>query len=408
MSLFVFAGIAVLGVLAGVFIGLWIRYSYRRRWLEMNAALETGQRKTDHQMARSNILLRILPDIQVAVATHPTRADWQSVMLEQGRTLLQADTAEFWRYQENSQSLLLENSRGASRRQELGVVVELEKVRGCLRESTLRRLPVVGDSGDDVIGTLPALAVPLVVSGRLWGVFRFFRGENEVLGTRDRDVISVLVQQLALALECREQVVQREKFYLELVQTLADVLDEKDASVPGQTREARRLARGIARELDMPDEFIYYLEFAALLHDIGKIAIDDSLLKKPSRLSDEEYAIIKKHPEIGHRILSPVSMLAPVAPMVLYHQEWYDGHGYPEGLSGEEIPLGARIVAVLDAWNAMTCDRPWRPARPRADAIKEIQKAAGTQFDPHVVEAFLTTLQKLGVSEPSPTKQTAA
>ena len=122
----------------------------------------------------------------------------------------------------------------------------------------------------------------------------------------------------------------------------------------------------MAQELDMPEQFVYYLEFAALLHDIGKLAIDESLLKKPGKLTPEEFEIVKKHPEIGYKILAPVTMLAPVAPMVLYHQEWFNGKGYPEGLSGEEIPLGARIVAVLDAWAAMTSDPSVRARRCRS------------------------------------------
>src|SRR6185436_648168 len=140
------------------------------------------------------------------------------------------------------------------------------------------------------------------------------------------------------------------------------------------------------------------LEFAALLHDIGKIAIDEQVLKKPGKLTPQEFELVKKHPELGYKILAPVSMLAPVAPMVLYHQEWYNGKGYPEGLNGEEIPLGARIVGVLDAWGAMTSHRPWRKALSNEQALEEIRKGAGSQFDPKVVEAFMRTLQKHGVT----------
>jgi HD-GYP domain-containing protein (c-di-GMP phosphodiesterase class II) len=238
------------------------------------------------------------------------------------------------------------------------------------------------------------LIVPFYMAGNLRGAFRLVRNSTEKLTTRDAEVVDVFLKQIAIVLDNREMIYNREKFYLELVQTLADVIDSRDAATEGQTRRARRLARATARELSLPDEFIYYLEFAALMHDIGKIAIDESLLKKPGKLTPQEFEIIKKHPEFGHRILAPVSMLAPVAPMVLYHQEWYNGKGYPEGLSGEEIPLGARIVAILDAWGAMTSSHPWRPALSTEEAVKELRRGAGTQFDPKVVEAFVAAVEK--------------
>ena len=139
---------------------------------------------------------------------------------------------------------------------------------------------------------------------------------------------------------------------------------------------------------------IRHIEYAALMHDIGKIGIDEAILHKPGKLTPEEREIIKKHPEIGNRIIAPVAFLSPVAPMVLYHQEWYDGQGYPDGLAGEEIPLGARIVAVIDAFDAMTSDRPYRKALSRDIAVGELNKGANTQFDPKVVNAFIEVLRE--------------
>jgi HD-GYP domain-containing protein (c-di-GMP phosphodiesterase class II) len=139
---------------------------------------------------------------------------------------------------------------------------------------------------------------------------------------------------------------------------------------------------------------IRHIEYAALMHDIGKIGIDENILHKPGKLTDEEREIIKKHPAIGNRIIAPVAFLSPVAPMVLYHQEWFNGQGYPEGLAGEEIPLGARIVAVIDAYDAITSDRPYRKALSKEIAIEELNKGAGVQFDPKVVKAFLSILSE--------------
>jgi HD-GYP domain-containing protein (c-di-GMP phosphodiesterase class II) len=135
-----------------------------------------------------------------------------------------------------------------------------------------------------------------------------------------------------------------------------------------------------------------------LLHDVGKIGIPETILHKPGGLDPEEFQRMRDHPEIGARILEDVEGLAEVAPLVRYHQERWDGviggdfPGYPHGLAGEEIPLGARIIAVVDAYDAMTSDRPYRAAKPACDAIEELRRERGHQFDPAVVDAFLTLL----------------
>ncbi len=131
------------------------------------------------------------------------------------------------------------------------------------------------------------------------------------------------------------------------------------------------------------------LELLAILHDIGKIAISDEILTKPEKLNDDEWTEMKKHPEIGCRIVQSVPELFHVAQYILYHHERWDGHGYPEGLKGGEIPLASRILAVADAYDAMRFDRPYRRGMTRKEAKKELMKNAGTQFDPDVIQIFL-------------------
>lgn len=359
------------------------------------AALENNQKKLDLQTSRINILSRALPNLQGAM--HDLNSDgWQALALDEARALLWADGASYWRFHETQRELELLVARGLETTiRENRIQVDKEQ-NDALAQASKTRVPVLITNNEIVSEPQSTLAVPLVVAGRLFGTFRFIRKGDDALSPRELDLIAMFVRQLALVIENREMATNREKFYLELVQTLAEILDSRDSSTQGQTKKARRLARAAAHELDMPEQFIYYLEFAALLHDIGKIAIDESVLKKPGKLTPQEFEMIKKHPEIGYKILAPVTMLAPVAPMVLYHQEWFNGKGYPEGLSGEEIPLGARIVAVLDAWSAMTSERPWRAALSKDEALKEIRKGAGTQFDPRVVEAFVAAVEKTG------------
>ena len=236
----------------------------------------------------------------------------------------------------------------------------------------------------------PFIALPLKVKDKPFGVLNLHLShKKESFTDYDLKFLTLLAGESAITLENIKLYESIENFYLEMVQTLARVIDAKDAYTGDHAGRARQKARALAEELHMPDQMIKYVEYAALLHDIGKIGIDGGILSKPGRLTEEEYNEIKKHPAIGYQILSPIHFLGPVAQMVLYHQEWYNGMGYPEGLKGEEIPLGARIVATIDAWDAMMSDRPYRKALSREIGISELSKGAGKQFDPVVVGAFL-------------------
>ncbi|HAZ07038.1 MAG TPA: hypothetical protein DCZ01_00630 [Elusimicrobia bacterium] len=236
----------------------------------------------------------------------------------------------------------------------------------------------------------PFVSIPLLVKGKPIGVLNLHASEGaEPFSDYNVKFLGILAGEAAVMIHNMDLFDSLQTFYLEMVQTLARAVDSKDAYTHEHSDRARVKARRVAHELNLPDQMVRYIEYAALLHDIGKIGIDEAILLKPGKLTPEEYEQMKKHPIIGHQILSPVKYLGPVAQMVLYHQEWYDGRGYPEGLKGEEIPLGSRIVAVLDAWDAMTSDRPYRKALGKDIAISELKKGSGTQFDPKVVETFL-------------------
>ena len=187
----------------------------------------------------------------------------------------------------------------------------------------------------------------------------------------------------------------REQLCGQIVEALTRAIEAKDAYTHGHSGRTRSLVRALTSEIFLPEALTREIEFGALLHDVGKIGIDDAILRKPDKLTPEEYEIMKKHPAIGHRILQTVSVLKQVAAIVLYHQEWYNGTGYPEGLAGEEIPLGARIVQIIDAWDAMTFDRTYRKAMPKAAAIAELRRQEGIQFDPKLTELFLRVIDRL-------------
>ncbi len=177
--------------------------------------------------------------------------------------------------------------------------------------------------------------------------------------------------------------------YQTTLEALATALDTRDTETLGHSLRVASYTVAVARRMGVTDPELTDIYRGALLHDVGKIGIPDAILRKPGKLTPEEWVEMRKHPEIGYRILQGINFLEAAREVVLSHQESYDGSGYPRGLKGKEIPLGARIFAVVDTLDAMTSDRPYRRALTHQAARDEILKYSGTQFDPDVVKAFL-------------------
>jgi len=189
-----------------------------------------------------------------------------------------------------------------------------------------------------------------------------------------------------------------EESIVEIVMALSKALEARDLSTGEHCRAITRLTERIAIDLGCSFHDIQAIRRAALLHDIGKIGIPDNILHKPGPLNEREWAIMKQHPEIGARILRMIAGLSDVARLVMSHHERFDGSGYPMGLSGDEIPIGARILTVVDAYGAMITDRVYRPSRTIPEAVEEIIRCAGKDFDPLVVKSFTKQINmpKLG------------
>lgn len=179
----------------------------------------------------------------------------------------------------------------------------------------------------------------------------------------------------------------------EIVTSLSSALDARDHYTNGHSERVIDYAREIAREINMSQTEREELVYLCLLHDIGKIGIPDHILNKPGKLTPEEFEIMKRHAEIGEKIISPLEMLRRLKPLIRHHQEFYDGTGYPDGLRGEAIPLACRILAVVDTFDAMTTDRPYRNALPAETAVAELQRCSGSQFDPGIVEVFIRIIE---------------
>jgi putative two-component system response regulator len=187
---------------------------------------------------------------------------------------------------------------------------------------------------------------------------------------------------------------QMENSFLETVLALANAMDARDTYTNNHSQSMAFWAEAICRELNFSEQETQAIRWASLLHDIGKIGVPDEILRKRGPLTDKEWLVMRRHPEDGARIVAPVRKLANVAPLIRAHQEHYDGSGYPDGLRGEEIPLGARLLSIVDAYGAMTDDRPYRRKRKRFEAVEELRRCKGIHFDPELVEVFIHILER--------------
>ena len=192
--------------------------------------------------------------------------------------------------------------------------------------------------------------------------------------------------------------VEVRELFLGSVSALSQAIDAKDGYTRGHADRVSRIAGAIAREVGLSESEIENIELAGMLHDIGKIGIEDRILLKPARLDVEEVEAMQRHPIYGASILEPSRQLRPLVPIVLHHHEHYDGSGYPEGRIGDEIPIGSRILLVADAYEAMTSDRIYRKAIGHERALQQLNKYKGIQFDPKMVRTFERVLQKHGVA----------
>jgi diguanylate cyclase (GGDEF)-like protein len=269
----------------------------------------------------------------------------------------------------------------------------------CLRE---RQPVVVADvaldpdylSSPETAQTRSELCVPLLVGDDLWGAVNVEEVEVDAFGEDDARLVEMIAGQVGSALQSAFRYEQLERAYLGTAGALAAALDAKDAYAPGHSGQVLERAEELGRRLGIAGEDLRALRYGAVFHDLGKIAVPEAILTKRGELTPEERAIIERHSVVGEQILAPVEYLAGARPLVRHEHERFDGRGYPDGLRGEEIPLGARIIFACSAYDAMTTDRPYRVALSDAAARDELRRHAGTQFDPNVVEALLALLEE--------------
>ncbi|QDU94619.1 HD-GYP domain-containing protein [Lignipirellula cremea] len=240
------------------------------------------------------------------------------------------------------------------------------------------------------------ILAPLFEGENLFGfIAAFNHSRNAEFGTIEANLLKSVGGILGIHAGNRELYRRQAEFLASVVRALTSAIDAKDPYTCGHSDRVARVAVRLAQELQCDPEKLSTIYMAGLLHDIGKIGIDDSVLCKPGRLTDAEYEHIKLHPELGHRILADIRQLGECLPVVLHHHEQWNGKGYPQQLAGEEIPFLARIAAVADAFDAMTSDRPYRKGMPIEKVAEILQRGAGEQWDVQVVDAFFSCINEI-------------
>jgi len=247
---------------------------------------------------------------------------------------------------------------------------------------------------DETLDVRSELVVPLWVGEDLWGVINLEELEPAAFDEDDVRLVETVADQVGAALRSAFLYEQLERAYLGTAQALVAALEAKDAYTAEHARSIVEQTQRVGVRLGLGDAELRDLRFAAVFHDIGKIAVPEAILSKPGPLTPEERAVMERHTIVGEQILAPVEFLAGVRVLVRHEHERWDGNGYPDKLAGEAIPLGSRIILACDALHAMTSDRPYRAALPLGEAVAELRRHSGTQFDPKVVEALLAVLDE--------------
>jgi HD-GYP domain-containing protein (c-di-GMP phosphodiesterase class II) len=344
--------------------------------------------------------LGLLYDIGKQISTIYSLPELFGAIIQKTAQVLKAKRAFFFILEEDQKKLELRAAVGAnadmpSIPRDRGVMGHICGMQKSLLIASLASEPFYDPATDEWFARGPLLMSPLVIRGKLYGVL-CLNGHrlNAEFTDEDLALLEALASQAAIAIENVELYASIRRDYLNAIKALAAAVDAKDHYTHGHSNKVMNYAEMIAKEMKMPIDEIEKIKYGALLHDVGKIGISESVLNKATALSSTEFDTIAMHPILGVSIVQNIESLRDLVPSILYHHERFNGGGYPEGRGGQAIPLGARIIAVADSWDVMTSDRAYRKALPLDVAIAELEKCSGTQFDPQIVAAFLRVVRR--------------
>ena len=246
------------------------------------------------------------------------------------------------------------------------------------------------------LGFARVLLCTFEVEGKPIGTVEAYRVSDRPFRKDDPKQVAVLTAFAAGVYTKLQLAIKLEAHYTKTLEALASALEARDPYTQAHTSRIRDMAVALAVAMKVPTDVRRAVRLGAILHDVGKIGISDTILHKPGPLDDAEWRVMRQHPEIGEKMLENIDFLEPALPVIRHHHERWDGRGYPDNLAAEDIPIGARIVGVCDAFDAMTSDRPYKKAMPVKEALEEIVKHAGTQFDPTCAALLVEVVSSMG------------
>lgn len=375
----------------------------------------SDQKKAEIALVKKNEELRLLLEVSNALISHH---DLDQILGIFAKRLVQAIVTTYIRIFLLEDGKLIVKAAYPSRELEwkpgLGDAFSIETlphVRESLREKhsfamtpeILKKAYQIPEERKFLVSNLTDIQsvamVPIISKSKILGIIVLGerrKWERSPMTEGQVKLCEAIAHQAAIAVENARLFDDLKRANLDTIKALGGALETKDLATKGHSDRTVKLALAVAQKLGLSEQEQEWTQCTAILHDIGKIGIPEPILNKPSKLTAEEYEVMKRHPVLGCEIISQIEFLKPIVPFVRGDHERWDGRGYPDDLAGEEIPLIARIVAVVDAYDAMTSDRVYRKAPGKAFAIQELERCAGTQFDPSVVKAFLEVLKKEG------------
>jgi len=370
----------------------------------------TERRLADIQIRQQIRRLTALGEIDRAIISSFDRHYILGILLSQAISQLQVDAADVLLLDPDGQRLDYAAGQGFLTKTMEAVHTRVDESHAgrVIKERRLVRISDLKENARDSLfntlvsaeGFVSYMGVPLIIKGRVKGVLEVFQRMPLQPYPEWLDFLNTLAGQAAIAVENTGlfenlQTTNRELFraYDATIEGWSRAMDLRDRETEGHTQRVTAMTISLARQFGFGEEELLHIRRGALLHDIGKMGVPDNILNKSAALTEAEWASMRRHPQFAYDMLHAIEYLRPALDIPYCHHEKWDGTGYPRGLKGEEIPMAARLFAVVDVWDALTSDRPYRPAWPQPEALDYLRQQSGRHFDPQVVELFFKVIK---------------